>query len=291
MNGRPLTISGMDEIAERFDAFLIDQFGVLRDGKGPYPGAVETLLRLKTSGKTIIILSNSGKRSVENDRRLAALGFDPQSWDWFLTSGEVAWRILQSESRDGSSKATRKCLLISRDGDTSPLDGLDLTRTERGEDAEVILLAASEGDVHPLSFYETLLAPAAARGVPCLCTNPDKIMLTKDGTAFGAGRIAELYEELGGQVRWIGKPFPDIYATAREFLGPIAPEKICCIGDSIEHDIAGAAGAGLKSILVTTGILETATEVERQALFAAHRATPDFILPTFIWSEGERSSR
>ena len=285
MTGGPLTISGLDEIEERFDAFLIDQFGVLRDGKGPYPHAAETLLRLKRAGKTIIILSNSGKRSAENDRRLAALGFDPQSWDWFLTSGEVAWRILRAESQQVSSGIARKCLLVSRDGDTSPLDGLGLTQTTSGEDADFVLLAASEGDVHPLSFYETLLSPAAARGVPCLCTNPDKIMLTKDGTAFGAGRIAELYEGLGGTVRWIGKPFPDIYATAREFLGPIAPEKICCIGDSIEHDIAGAANAGLNSILVTTGILETLSDGERQVLFAEHGATPDFILPAFVWSE------
>ncbi|MCW0000905.1 TIGR01459 family HAD-type hydrolase [Pararhizobium sp. YC-54] len=286
MTGSPLAISGLQEIEERFDAFLIDQFGVLRDGKGPYPRAAETLARLKQAGKRVIILSNSGKRSAENDRRLAALGFDPQSWDWFLTSGEVAWRLLQSESRQGSGNTARKCLLISRDGDTSPLDGLDLTRAENGEDADFILLAASEGDVHPLSFYEALLAPAAARGVPCLCTNPDKIMLTKAGTAFGAGRIAALYEELGGTVRWIGKPFPDIYATAREFLGSIAPEKICCIGDSIEHDIAGAAGAGLNSILVTTGILETASDAQRWALFAEHGAIPDFILPAFIWSKG-----
>jgi HAD superfamily hydrolase (TIGR01459 family) len=285
MMSGPQTISGLQDIEERFDAFLIDQFGVLRDGKGPYPGAVETLARLKQAGKTIIILSNSGKRSAENDRRLAALGFAPGSWDWFLTSGEVAWRILQSESRQVRGKTARKCLLVSRDGDTSPLDGLDLERTETGADADFILLAASEGDVHPLSFYEALLTPAARRGVPCLCTNPDKIMLTKDGTAFGAGRIAELYEELGGTVRWIGKPFPDIYTTARDFLGSTAPEKICCIGDSIEHDIGGAAGAGLKSILVTTGILETASDAERQALFAEHGAVPDFILPAFIWSE------
>ncbi|WP_421874521.1 TIGR01459 family HAD-type hydrolase [Pararhizobium sp.] len=284
MSGGPLEIAGLDEVAERFDAFLIDQFGVLRDGKGPYPGAVDTLIRLKQAGKTIIILSNSGKRSAENDRRLAALGFDRTSWDWFLTSGEVAWRILQKESGQGADGVSRKCLLVSRDGDTSPLDGLGLERTESGEDADFIMLAASEGDLHPLSFYETLLLPAARRGVPCLCTNPDKIMLTKEGTAFGAGRIAELYEELGGQVRWIGKPFADIYATAREFLGDLPPQKICCIGDSIEHDIAGAAGAGLKSILVTTGILETASDAQRQALFAEHGAMPDFILPAFTWS-------
>lgn len=279
----PLTVSGMENLADRFDAFLIDQFGVLRDGRGPYPGAAETLSRLKRAGKRIIILSNSGKRSVENDRRLAALGFDPQSWDWFLTSGEVAWRILGAESAKAGAGVPRKCLLISRDNDTSPLDGLDLVRTERGEDADFILLAASEGDVYPLSHYEALLAPAAKRGVACLCTNPDKIMLTKTGTAFGAGRIAELYGELGGTVRWIGKPFADMYRTALDFLVGIVPDRICCIGDSIEHDIAGAAGAGLKSVLVTTGILAKASASERRSLFDQHGATPDFIMPKFIW--------
>ncbi|RDL50905.1 Acid sugar phosphatase [Ensifer sp. M14] len=275
-------ISNLADIADRYDAFLIDQFGVLRDGRGPYPGAAETLVRLKDQGKRIIILSNSGKRSEENDRRLVELGFVAGSWDWFLTSGEVAWQILKREGRQASG-LPRKCLLVSRDGDLSPLKGLDLERTQWGEDANFVLLAASEGDVLPLSHYEALLAPAARRGVPCLCTNPDKVMLTKSGTAFGAGRIAELYEDIGGKVRWIGKPFADIYDFALDFLGHPDPSRICAIGDSIEHDIAGAASAGLGSVLVTTGILEHASDAERQKLFAEHGATPDFILPKFLW--------
>ena len=275
-------IDRLSAIAGRYDAFLIDQFGVLRDGRAPYPEAVETLVRLKDAGKSIIILSNSGKRSAENDRRLVDLGFVSGSWDWFLTSGEVAWQNLKREG-EGVSDGRRKCLLISRDGDLSPLAGLDLERTASGADADFVLLAASEGDVYPLSHYEALLAPAAKRGVPCLCTNPDKVMLTKMGTAFGAGRIAELYEELGGSVRWIGKPFADIYASALDFLGHPDPTRVCAIGDSIEHDIAGAAKAGLHSVLVTTGILEYASDEERRKLFAEHGASPDFILPKFTW--------
>ncbi|OCP17555.1 MULTISPECIES: TIGR01459 family HAD-type hydrolase [unclassified Ensifer] len=275
-------ISGLADIADRYDAFLIDQFGVLRDGRGPYPGAAETLVRLKDQGKRVIILSNSGKRSAENDRRLVDLGFVAGSWDWFLTSGEVAWQILKTEGAQASGRLS-KCLLISRDGDLSPLTGLGLERTENGADADFVLLAASEGDVLPLSHYEALLAPAARRGVPCLCTNPDKVMLTKTGTAFGAARIAELYEELGGTVRWIGKPFADIYDFALDFLGHPDPSRVCAIGDSVEHDIAGAASAGLASVLVTTGILEHASDEERRKLFAEHGATPDFILPKFLW--------
>lgn len=275
-------IAGLAEIVDRYDAFLIDQFGVLRDGRGPYPGAAETLVRLKDRGKRVIILSNSGKRSAENDRRLVDLGFVAGSWDWFLTSGEVAWQLLKKESGQAGGTA-KKCLLISRDHDLSPMTGLDLKRAASGADADVVLLAGSEGDMLPLSHYEALLAPAARRGVPCLCTNPDKVMLTASGTAFGAGRIAELYEELGGTVRWIGKPFKDIYDFALDFLGRPDPSRVCAIGDSIEHDIAGAAGAGIGSVLVTTGILEHASDAERQKLFAEHGTTPDFILPKFLW--------
>ncbi|ACP23193.1 HAD superfamily protein involved in N-acetyl-glucosamine catabolism (plasmid) [Sinorhizobium fredii NGR234] len=276
------TILGLSVIADAYDAFLVDQFGVLRDGRGPYPGAAETLVRLKTAGKRIIILSNSGKRSAENDRRLAELGFEPGSWDWFLTSGEVAWQLLNQEAA-ATAGGTRKCLLVSRDGDLSPLNGLDLVRTDSGEAADIVLIAASEGDVYPLAHYEDLLRPAARRGVPCLCTNPDKVMLTPSGQAFGAGRIAELYEGLGGKVRWIGKPFPDIYDLALDFLGRPDPARVCAIGDSIEHDIAGATGAGLGSVLVTTGILEHQSEEERRRLFDEHGVTPDFILPRFLW--------
>ena len=274
---KPEPIFGMAALTARYDAFLVDQFGVLRSGRGPYPGAAEALSALKAVGKTVIILSNSGKRASENSRRLAQLGFDPASWDVFLTSGEVAWRMLAKE--DGTAKT---CMLISRDGDTSAIDGLGLTRTDSGEDAEVILLTASEGDLYPLSHYEALLTPAARRNVPCLCTNPDKVMLTRDGTSFGAGRIAELYQELGGTVRWIGKPYPDMYSIARELAG-VPDGRICCVGDSIEHDIAGATEAGFASVLVTTGILAQATETERQQLFCEHGCTPDYILPKFVW--------
>jgi HAD superfamily hydrolase (TIGR01459 family) len=270
-------IAGLGEVLDRFDAFLIDQFGVLRDGRGPYPDAAGTLSALKAAGKRTIILSNSGKRSQENSKRLAQLGFDPESWNLFLTSGETAFRIMAAEAGGRAAK----CLLISRDGDTSPLDGLNIARTEAAAEADIILIAASEGDIHPLSYYEALLRPAAERRTACLCTNPDKVMLTRTGTAFGAGRIAELYEELGGTVRWIGKPFPDIYAEAQRSLGGVAPERICAIGDSVEHDIAGARSAGFASVLVTTGILTHASPADRARLFEKHGATPDFIMPTF----------
>lgn len=281
---QPRAITGLTDIAGDFDFFLIDQFGVLRDGRGPYPGAPDALQRLKAEGKHIVILSNSGKRSADNDRRLVKLGFSDDSWDLFLTSGEVAYRLM-GEGGGLLPAGSRKCLLISRDGDLSPLSGLDLERTEDGGDADIVLIAGSEAERHDLAHYERLLAPAARHGVPCLCTNPDRHMLTASGLLFGAGRIAELYQQLGGTVRFIGKPFPDIYAQALASLGNPDKRRVVCVGDSVEHDIAGAAAAGLSSLLVATGILEGMDAGGREALYRNHRATPDFIMPRFVWQE------
>lgn len=274
------TLAGIRDLADRFDVFILDQFGVLHDGVAPYPGAVETLVRLQEVGKRTLLLSNSGKRSAPNEARLAKLGFVPGSWDFFLSSGEVAWLSLRKQLPDGGEL---RCLLIARDGDRSAVEGLPLTLVETGEEADIVLLSASEGDRFDLDHYRWLLQPAAARGARCLCTNPDKIMLTSAGPRFGAGRIAELYAELGGEVTWIGKPFFEIYAAALDMLGNPDPARVVCVGDSIEHDISGGQGAGLRTALVMTGVLETSGQAEREQLFTEHGATPDFLVRTFAW--------
>ncbi|MGF7007530.1 TIGR01459 family HAD-type hydrolase [Aminobacter sp. BE322] len=276
----PTQHDGIRDLAERFDVFILDQFGVLHDGTAPYPGAVEALVWLKQAGKRTLLLSNSGKRSAPNEARLAKLGFVSGSWDHFLSSGEVAWQSLRKQL---SNEAGLRCLLIARDGDRSAVEGLPLTLVDTGEEADIVLLSASEGDRYDLDHYRLLLQPAAARGIRCLCTNPDKIMLTSVGPRFGAGRIADLYAELGGEVAWIGKPFPEIYAAALDILGSPDPARVVCIGDSIEHDISGGQGAGLRTALVMTGVLETSSQAERDRLFEEHGATPDFLVRTFAW--------
>lgn len=273
-------IGGLKEVADDYDLFLIDQFGVLHDGQTPYPGAIRVLEELKSKGKIVVLLSNSGKRSAANADRMEALGFSKDLYDLFATSGEVAWHHL-SDKRDAATQ--RRCLLLSRGGDVSAVDGLGLHLVENGAEAELVLISGSDGDEVPLEAYAERLRPAAERKIPCLCTNPDKIMITPSGLGFGAGRIAELYESLGGSVEWIGKPWPAIYRFALTQSGKFTPDRVIGIGDSIEHDIAGACGIGAASALVKSGILAAADEEEMSGLFEKHQATPDFLLQSFTW--------
>ncbi|AZO36444.1 MAG: TIGR01459 family HAD-type hydrolase [Mesorhizobium sp.] len=280
---KPVDLRDLADLAGRFDHFVVDQFGVLHDGNAAYPGAVEALSKLKAAGKSVLLLSNSGKRAAPNEDRLVGLGFERGSWDVFVSSGEVAWRRFAGLAGQAGLPHGTRCLLIARDGDRSAVDGLDIVLVDDAGRADVILLSASEGDRFELDHYRKMLAPAAVSGVPCLCTNPDRIMLTKSGQRFGAGRIAELYEELGGNVEWIGKPHRPIYDAALAMLGNPPRERVVGIGDSIEHDIAGASGAGLSSALVRSGILAEMSGQQLNEMFARHDARPDFILPGFVW--------
>jgi HAD superfamily hydrolase (TIGR01459 family) len=279
----PETVADLRSLAERFDVFFVDQFGVLHDGSAPYPGAVAALSSLKAAGKKIVLVSNSGKRAGPNESRLRGLGFQAGTWDLFLSSGEVAWRKFAGQlGSEGLAPGTR-CLLLSRGNDRSAIDGLDLELAQDGASADVVLLSGSEGDTKPMEFYRALLEPAARAGVPLICTNPDKIMLTEAGLKFGAGAIADLYEEMGGSVERIGKPFPAIYEVAMRDLGIPPKDRIVGIGDSIEHDIAGAKGVGIAATLVRSGILAGLGPAELQGAFARYGATPDFLLPQFVW--------
>ncbi|TIX25033.1 MAG: TIGR01459 family HAD-type hydrolase, partial [Mesorhizobium sp.] len=134
---------------------------------------------------------------------------------------------------------------------------------------------------YDLDHYRRLLGPAAARQVPCFCTNPDRIMLTAVGPRFGAGEIADLYERLGGSVTRIGKPYPAIYEAALALAGNPDRHDVVCVGDSVEHDIAGGQAAGVATALVLSGILVDSGDPA--GLLDEFNAHADYMLDAFRW--------
>ena len=269
----------LEDLADQFDAFFIDQFGVLMDASGPYPFAIDAIKRLSEYNKPIVLLSNSGKRAKENCERLERLGFDLNLFTAVITSGEVAYWTIKNKIEDGNF-IKPKIYLISRDSDISPVNGLSCKIAKNTDEADYLIIAGSESDTKPLNYYTSLLEPMANKGVPAFCTNPDLVMLTPNGTSFGAGLIAKEYEEMGGSVTWFGKPHPLIYKFALNKIPNIEPQKVLCIGDSVEHDIRGSFNANCSSALVKTGI--AATKKEEKLINSLNFSdTPNFIIPAF----------
>ncbi len=277
----------LERLAVLYDVFFVDQFGVLHDGFEPYPGTVDALARLRRMGKATVLVSNSGKRSAPNEERMRSHGFARSTYDAMVTSGEVAWSLLKNEIIGTSVERGARCLLLTRDDERSAIDGLELADATDGTDCDIVVLSGSRGDRLDMDHYIRLLEPAAKRGVPCLCTNPDKIMLTGVGSRFGAGSIADEYARMGGSVRWIGKPYGEIYEAALTAAGNPDRAAVCCVGDSVEHDIAGGARAGLKTALVRTGILSDMGAPALQDLCRQHGVQPDHILSSFSFDPSD----
>ena len=269
----------LEDLAGQFDAFFIDQFGVIMDTSGPYPFAVDAIKRLSEYNKPIVLISNSGKRAEKNCARLERLGFELNLFTAVITSGEGAYWTIKNKFQDVCS-TTPKIYLISRNADTSPINGLYCEIAKNTDEADYLIIAGSESDRKPLNYYTSLLEPLATRGVPAFCTNPDLMMLTPNGTSFGAGLIAKEYEKMGGPVTWFGKPHPLIYKFALNKIPEINSKKVLCIGDSVEHDIRGSFNANCSSALVKTGIAATKQEEELMNSLK-FSDTPNFIIPAF----------
>ena len=257
-------------LAERFDAFLIDQYGVLRDDSRVYPLAPAALASLRDRGKRLIILSNSGRSATDNAIRLAEAGIAPSNYDYFVTSGEVAYMLLlQEENVDVSA-----IFEIASGRPTDLPERLGRPRCSTPTAAGLILISGVETERVSMEAYGQMLARSAAARVPAICTNPDLQKIGPGGALFpGAGALAQLYQDLGGPVRRIGKPDRQIYDHALDLLPGIAQERILCIGDSPAHDIAGARAANLASCLVETGVGSSADDQGPKA---------DFIMSAFI---------
>ena len=272
----------LEDLADQFDAFFIDQFGVLMDASGPYPFAIDAIKRLSEYNKPIVLLSNSGKRAIENCERLERLGFDLNLFTAVITSGEVAYWTIKNKIEDGNF-IKPKIYLISRDLDTSPINGLSCEIAKNTDEADYLIIAGSESDREPLKYYTSLLEPMANKGVPAFCTNPDLVMLTPNGTSFGAGLIAKEYEETGGSVTWFGKPHPLIYKFALNKIPKIEPHNVLCIGDSVEHDIRGGYFANCKRALVRSGI-HSKTNLKELTRSLEEPDMPDFVVLNFSFS-------
>lgn len=286
-------VAGLAAVADAYEGFLVDQWGVLHDGARPYPGAVEALARLRAAGKPVVVLSNSGRRAAANEALLTELGIPRDGYDRVVTSGEWVWHALKERADPDFAGLGRRCLLFSHGGNRSIVEGLDLEAVATAEAADFILVGGTDAPAKTMADYEPFLAAGAARGLPLICANPDIVGVDQDLLIAGPGAIARRYDALGGSVRWIGKPHGEIYRAALAAFGGLAPARILAVGDSLQHDIAGGKAFGLGTALVTGGIhredfagagdsAACRLALDRLGIAAAQR--PDWLLPRFAWA-------
>jgi HAD superfamily hydrolase (TIGR01459 family) len=247
-------IGGMRKLASRYDGFILDLWGVIHDGVAPLPGAIECLRLLMGAGKRIVLLSNAPRRADDVVRRITRIGVPTGLYHEVMSSGEEAWQHLHRRDDPFYAALGRRCLHIGSERDMEIREGLSLEFVDSAEEAQFILNTGPAGWDDRIEDYEALLRATLSRDLPMICANPDLVVMHGNRLALCAGALARWYDEAGGRVRWHGKPFRSVYETCLSLLGIGDRSRILAVGDSLRTDIAGAAGAGIDSVLIAGGI-------------------------------------
>lgn len=296
-------LDGIRSIAEsgRFKAWLLDQFGVLHDGKKPYPGAISTLKKLAGQGAKLVVISNSSRRVCITIEKLKSLGFDPSVFYGAITSGELTHQYLLRRDDPFFATLGPSCIHMTwSDRGAISLEGLGLQVVSSVDDADFILahgteaLGQSSGESLPMDLdnLEKILGMAVKRKIPMVVANPDYVTVEARALRVMPGTLGDKYEKLGGQVKWMGKPDKMIYSAAMSMVGAEVFDCIA-VGDSLHHDIKGAQASGIASAFVTGGIHadelgianfgETAGSDAVHSLACKYDAYPTYVLPAFTW--------
>ena len=251
-------INSFSEISDKYDVFILDQWGVMHDGHYGYDHSIDAVKHLIYKNKQLIIISNSSKRRISSINRLKDLGFDKNNFIEVMTSGEMIWQELKDFSYKYDFK-TKNCFHIF---DSSKEDGKDFRIglekfkfIDNIKDADFILACTPFQNTKPID-YIPILKEALEMNLIMFCANPDFVTIEEnnDKNIYCMGTIADLYDHMGGKVVILGKPSKEIYLKSCKQLDQIDKSKTIAVGDSLDHDILGASNFGVDSVLITSGI-------------------------------------
>jgi HAD superfamily hydrolase (TIGR01459 family) len=246
-------LTGLAAIAPAYDGFILDLWGVIHNGVTAYPEALHCLQQL--AGRPTLMLSNAPRRAGSVQRTIRRMGVPDALYTHILTSGEATWQALHTRADPWFAALGDRIYHLGPARDRGVMEGLGTTLASTPETADFLLNTGPDDtrEAAPLDAFIAELRACLDANLPMICANPDLEIVRGEERILCAGSLAAWYEAEGGDVRWIGKPDPAIYATALSLLG-LPPTRVLAIGDSLRTDIAGAQAAGIDSLWVLGGI-------------------------------------
>jgi len=240
-------IAGLKDLAGQYDALLCDVWGVLHNGVGAFPKAVEALRRFRETTGPVVLVTNAPRPNPPIREQLRRLGVPDDAYDDVVTSGDVTRKVI-------TPHPGTRIFHLGPERDLSLYDGLDISLVAE-EEAELLSCTALVDDtLETPEDYRAQLGRFVDRGIRMVCANPDLVVERGDRLVYCAGALARLYAELGGEAILVGKPHAPIYAAARERIATLGGARILAVGDGLPTDIRGAVDNGIPVLFVTCGI-------------------------------------
>lgn len=261
-------VGSLAEVADGYDAVFCDLWGCLHNGLTAFPEAVEALRAFRAGGGKVVLLTNAPRSRAEVAKQLIRFEVPDDCWDTIATSGDSA-RAAMFRGVVG-----RKVWFMGQEYDQpffEPMalveDPVAIERVPLEEAEGIVCLGPFDPHADPAVNRPEFLF-AKQKGLKLLCANPDIVVDRGETREWCAGALAALYEEMGGEAFYFGKPHPPIYDLARRRLaelGESVPDsRVLAIGDGLVTDVKGALGEDLDVLFVTGGLAAEETRTERQ---------------------------
>ena len=234
---------GLRSLVNDYDLFFIDIWGVIHNGIKLHDKAIETLVEIEKAKKEYVLLTNAPRPNDTVKIFLNKMGLNKNIQEKVYTSGEAALNYLKKNYLNekfyhlGPSKDFDLFLNFTKNKSTDIKNCSYFLCTGLFEDHD-----------KNLNYYKDLLSPFISKKM--ICTNPDLIVDRGETRELCAGSVAMVFEKMGGEVIYFGKPFLEVYNQSTETRN----KKILCIGDNLNTDIKGANLQNFHSLLISNGI-------------------------------------
>jgi len=274
-----LPLAGLGQIADDYDAIFCDIWGVVHNGRFPHHEATQALERFRQTRGPVIMITNSPKPSVAIPRSFERIGNQGEFYDAIVTSGDATIDEI-------SRRAPGPAFKLGPARDDILYENLELHFSDLDDAAFISCTGPFDDDETP-EDYTDLLQAARRLELPFICANPDVRVKVGDKMIYCGGALAQLYQKMGGQVIYAGKPHAPIYrlcsAWLEELLGEKVPKtRILCIGDNIFTDLVGAQRENYDCLFIQDG-LYAETERQLKDLLHKHDISAKYIGPKLTW--------
>ena len=234
---------GLRCVAGNYDLFFIDLWGVVHNGIKLHEKAIETLVEIDKSNKKYVLLTNAPRPNNTVKNFLKKLGMDNKILENVYTSGEAALSYLKK------NHLSEIFYHIGPPRDFDLFIDFEKKQSKKITTSNYILCTGLFDDHdQDLNYYKDLLNNHTQKKM--ICTNPDLIVDRGNKRELCAGSVAMVFEKLGGEVIYFGKPYPEVYNQSVDNKN----KKILAIGDNLNTDIKGANLLNYDCMIITNGI-------------------------------------
>ena len=219
---------------------IFDIDGVLEFQGKVYPGAVETINRLRQKGIVLRFLTNSTLKSRKScTERLQRHGFQLHDEEVITASYATAKYL--------SELAPRSCwVMLDREG-LDEFKGLE----QDSDNPEYIVVGdnRSQFDFEHLNRALKLLL----KGAKLIGMQAELVDTSMGQVELNVGSWVGMLERAAStRATYIGKPSPYVFELTLKTMG-LDKEEVIVVGDRVSTDVKGAKEYGLRSVLLRTG--------------------------------------